>query len=144
MLSDRNHHCYPWDETKDETEQEEKKTEISNYTSSINKCIEESKKKAERTKKRRQKIKQLNSYIVQLNQQLDTLLDQLEKTKTTDRISLPYHQKILKKQIPYTIGGGIGQSRLLMLLLGSSHIAEVQASSWEEKTLKKLYDKKIL
>lgn len=73
-----------------------------------------------------------------------SLLDQLEKTKTTDRISLPYHQKILKKQIPYTIGGGIGQSRLLMLLLGSSHIAEIQASSWEEKTLKKLYDKKIL
>ena len=37
-----------------------------------------------------------------------------------------------------SIGGGIGQSRLLMLLLGKSHIAEVQASSWEEKTEKEL------
>lgn len=72
------------------------------------------------------------------------LLVQLQKADRMDKLSLPYHQKILKKEIPFTIGGGIGQSRLLMLLLGSSHIAEVQTSSWEEKTLKKLYDKKIL
>jgi aspartate--ammonia ligase len=69
---------------------------------------------------------------------------QLEKAKCLDRIDLPYHQKILKKQIPYTIGGGIGLSRILMLILEKEHIAEVQASSWEEKTYKELEDKKIL
>ena len=73
-----------------------------------------------------------------------SLLSQLKKSQTMDRLSLPYHQKILHKELPYTIGGGIGQSRILMLLLKKSHIAEVQASSWEEKTLKELKDKKVL
>ena len=67
-----------------------------------------------------------------------SLVSQLEKSDCMDRIDLPYHQKILKKEIPYTIGGGIGQSRLLMLLLEKQHIAEVQASSWEKKTEQKL------
>lgn len=74
----------------------------------------------------------------------DSLLEQLHKSKTMDRISLPYHQKILKRELPYTIGGGIGQSRILMLLLEKSHIAEVQASSWEDKTLEKVKTKKVL
>ena len=53
-------------------------------------------------------------------------------------------KKIEKCELPYNIGGGIDQSRVLMLLLEKSHIAEVQASSWETKTLKSLKDKKIL
>ena len=69
---------------------------------------------------------------------------QLEKSKCMDRIELPYHQKILKQELPYTIGGGIGLSRILMLILEKEHIAEVQASSWEEKTYKELVSKKIL
>jgi len=73
-----------------------------------------------------------------------SILSQLEKSDCLDRASLPYHQKIIKKRLPYTIGGGIGQSRILMLLLEKSHIAEVQASSWEEKTYKELEGKKIL
>ena len=73
-----------------------------------------------------------------------TLLEQLEKTDTLDRTGLSYHQKILMKELPYTIGGGIGQSRVLMLILGATHIAEVQASSWEEKTLEEVKDLKIL
>ena len=73
-----------------------------------------------------------------------TLLEQLEKTDTLDRTGLSYHQKILMKELPYTIGGGIGQSRVLMLILGATHIAEVQASSWEEKTLEETKDLKIL
>lgn len=73
-----------------------------------------------------------------------SLLEQLEKADATDKMALPYHQKVLKKQLPYTIGGGIGQSRVLMLLLGSEHIAEVQQSSWEEKTEKELEGFKIL
>lgn len=73
-----------------------------------------------------------------------SLISQLEKADCLDRIELPYHQKIQKCELPYTIGGGIGQSRVLMLLLEKSHIAEVQASSWETKTLEELKDKKIL
>jgi len=73
-----------------------------------------------------------------------TLISQLEKTDTLDKKSLPYHQKIIKKELPYTIGGGIGQSRLLMLILGKTHIAEVQQSSWQEKTEKDLKGYKFL
>ncbi len=73
-----------------------------------------------------------------------SLLSQLEKSGTLDRLKLPYHQKIQKGELPYTIGGGLGITRILMLLLEKSHIALVQASSWETKTLKELKDKKIL
>ena len=59
-------------------------------------------------------------------------------------ITSPYHKKIIEKELPYTIGGGIGTSRVLMLLLEKSHIAEVQASSWEDKTLEELKDYKML
>ena len=73
-----------------------------------------------------------------------SLLEQLKKADALDRLELPYHKKIVEKELPYTIGGGIGQSRILMLLLEKSHIAEVQASSWEEKTLEELKDLKLL
>ena len=49
------------------------------------------------------------------------------------RLTLPYHQMILNKELPYTIGGGIGQSRLCMLLLNKAHVGEVQASVWPEE-----------
>ena len=73
-----------------------------------------------------------------------SLKEQLEKAKCTDRLEYPYHQKILKKELPYSIGGGIGQSRILMLILEKEHIAEVQASSWEEKTELELKKMQIL
>ena len=73
-----------------------------------------------------------------------SLISQLEKSECLEKKELPFHQKILKCELPYTIGGGIGVSRILMLLLEKSHIAEVQASSWEKKTLEELKDKKIL
>ena len=73
-----------------------------------------------------------------------SLVSQLKKTKKLDRLELPYHKKIVKKELPYSIGGGIGITRICMLILGKKHIAEVQASSWEDKTLKELKDKKIL
>lgn len=72
------------------------------------------------------------------------LLSQLEKAGATEKLELPYHQKIVSEELPYTIGGGIGQSRILMFLLEKSHIAEVQASSWEEKTYQELQDLKLL
>ena len=74
----------------------------------------------------------------------DSLLSQLKKADCMDRIDLPYHQSIIKEEIPYTIGGGIGISRILMLILEKKHIVEVQASSWSSKTLKELKDKKVL
>ena len=73
-----------------------------------------------------------------------SLKEQLEKSKCMDRLEFPYHQMILKKELPYTIGGGIGQSRILMLILEKEHIAEVQASSWEEKTELELKEIQIL
>lgn len=73
-----------------------------------------------------------------------SLKEQLEKAKCTDRLEYPYHQKILKKELPYSIGGGICQSRILMLILEKEHIAEVQASSWEEKTELELKEMQIL
>lgn len=66
----------------------------------------------------------------------DALQKQLQLSGATDRIHLPYHQNILNKKLPYTIGGGIGQSRLCMLLLNKAHIGEVQASLWPEEMKK--------
>ncbi len=51
-----------------------------------------------------------------------------------ERRALPYHKALLAGQLPLTIGGGIGQSRVSMLLLGKAHIGEVQASIWDEET----------
>jgi aspartate--ammonia ligase len=73
-----------------------------------------------------------------------SLKEQLAKANCLDRMSMEYHQKILNKELPYSIGGGIGQSRLLLLLLGREHLAEVQASSWEESTLEKIKDLNVL
>ena len=59
---------------------------------------------------------------------------QLTMAGCDDRRTLPFHKAVLSGELPYTIGGGIGQSRLCMLLLGSAHIGEVQASVWDEAT----------
>ena len=60
---------------------------------------------------------------------------QLQKSNNLERLDLPYHKAILNNQLPLTIGGGIGQSRLCQLLLGRAHIGEVQASYWDEKNI---------
>lgn len=67
----------------------------------------------------------------------DSMVEQLKKTGDEDRLKLQYHKMILNKELPYTIGGGIGQSRLCMLLLGKAHVGEVQASIWPDEMLKK-------
>ena len=59
---------------------------------------------------------------------------QLTLAGCDDRRSLPFHKMLLNGELPLTMGGGIGQSRLCMLLLGSAHIGEVQASVWDEAT----------
>lgn len=73
-----------------------------------------------------------------------SLLEQLTKADNLERLNYTFHKKIMNKQLPYTIGGGIGQSRVLMLLLGKEHVASVQASSWEQKTIDQLKDLNIL
>ena len=59
---------------------------------------------------------------------------QLTMAGCDDRRALPFHKAVLNGELPYSIGGGIGQSRLCMLLLGSAHIGEVQASVWDNAT----------
>ena len=60
---------------------------------------------------------------------------QLTLAGCDDRRELPYHRALLNGELPLTIGGGIGQSRLSMLLLGKAHIGEVQASIWDNETM---------
>src|SRR5574344_1374293 len=60
---------------------------------------------------------------------------QLRLARCDDRRSLPFHQLLLNDQLPLTIGGGIGQSRLAMLLMGCAHIGEVQSSIWDNETI---------
>ena len=60
---------------------------------------------------------------------------QLNKRGCNDRRELPFHKMLLSGQLPLTIGGGIGQSRLCMLMIGTCHIGEVQASLWDKGTM---------
>ncbi|MCI2055827.1 MAG: aspartate--ammonia ligase [Oscillibacter sp.] len=65
----------------------------------------------------------------------ETSLDrQLTESGCNDRRCLPFHQMLLNGELPQSIGGGIGQSRLCMLLLGTCHIGEVQVSLWDKDT----------
>jgi aspartate--ammonia ligase len=65
----------------------------------------------------------------------NSIVSQCKAARCEGRLSLPYHQMILNGQLPYTIGGGIGQSRLCMLLLNKAHIGEVQASVWPQEMI---------
>jgi len=67
-----------------------------------------------------------------------SLEKQITISKREDLLKGKYHQMILNNELPLTIGGGIGQSRICMILLEKFHIAEVQASLWSEDELKKL------
>ena len=61
---------------------------------------------------------------------------QLSLAGCDDRRTLPFHKSLLAGEFPLTVGGGIGQSRLCMQLLGKAHIGEVQASVWDEETIR--------
>ena len=65
----------------------------------------------------------------------ESLDRQLKLAGCDDRRELPFHKMLLAGQLPLTIGGGIGQSRLAMLLLGCAHIGEVQSSVWDHETV---------
>lgn len=71
------------------------------------------------------------------------LLTQIEKAGKQERLQYDYHKAIISGELPLSIGGGIGQSRLCQLLLGRAHIGEVQASYWDEQTVKDCKQKQI-
>ena len=60
----------------------------------------------------------------------EALLSQLEKANCMDRAQLPYQKAVIENELPFTIGGGIGQSRMCMFFLRKAHIGEVQSSLW--------------
>ena len=65
----------------------------------------------------------------------ESLDRQLKLAGCDDRRELPFHKMLLEGQLPLTIGGGIGQSRLSMLMMGCAHIGEVQSSVWDDQTV---------
>ncbi|MBN2803224.1 MAG: aspartate--ammonia ligase [Deltaproteobacteria bacterium] len=76
---------------------------------------------------------EVSSMGIRVNPQI--LVEQLKIRNCEDRLKYPWHQMLVKDELPQSIGGGIGQSRLCMLLLQKKHIGEVQAGVWPDKVL---------
>ena len=76
---------------------------------------------------------ELSSMGVRVN--AESLRRQLEEAGCPQRAELPFHKMLLDGTLPLTMGGGIGQSRLCMLLLGKAHVGEVQVSLWDDDTV---------
>ena len=74
----------------------------------------------------------------------ESLDRQLTLAGCDDRRELPFHKMLLEGKLPLTIGGGIGQSRVSMYLLGKAHIGEVQASVWDQQTLEACRDAGVI
>lgn len=66
----------------------------------------------------------------------ESLKQQLEKAGCPERANLPFQKALLNHELPYTIGGGIGQSRICMFFLRKAHLGEVQASIWKEEDVR--------
>lgn len=84
---------------------------------------------------------ELSSMGIRVNK--ESLIRQLEITGTMDRLECDYHKMVVNGELPFTIGGGIGQSRLCMFFLKKRHIGEVQASVWSDEVLKECQEKGI-
>ena len=72
-----------------------------------------------------------------------SLKEQLDKAGCPERAKLDFHKAVLNDELPLTIGGGIGQSRICMFFLRKAHIGEVQCSMWPESTVKLLKENNI-
>ena len=79
---------------------------------------------------------ELSSMGIRVNK--DSLLAQLKAKGEMEKVNNPYCQSIINEQLPLTIGGGIGQSRLCMYYLQKKHIAQVQSSYWTEEIIQEL------
>ena len=73
----------------------------------------------------------------------DALLSQLEKAGCMERAELPFQKAILEERLPFTIGGGIGQSRICMFFLRKAHIGEVQSSLWPKDVMEEAAEKGV-
>ena len=76
---------------------------------------------------------ELSSMGIRVNK--ESLLSQLKERNQMNKINLPFHKALLNDELPLTIGGGIGQSRLCLVMLNKIHIGEVQSSLWDDKTI---------
>ena len=85
---------------------------------------------------------ELSSMGIRVNK--NSLLRQLELRNCMERTELSFHKSLLNEELPLSIGGGIGQSRLCMYLLQKAHIGEVQASIWPEDQMKKCTQHNIM
>ncbi len=63
----------------------------------------------------------------------EALLRQLKLENKEERLNLYFHKKLMNDEIPLSVGGGIGQSRLCMVLLHKAHVGEIQASIWPDE-----------
>ena len=73
----------------------------------------------------------------------DSLRSQLAQAGCMDRADLPFQKSLLAGELPLTIGGGIGQSRLCMFFLGKAHIGEVQSSIWPQEMMDRCHEAHI-
>ncbi len=65
----------------------------------------------------------------------DSLINQLTLSNNLDRLDLPFHKSLINNELPLTLGGGIGQSRICLVMLEKVHIGGVQASLWPAEIL---------
>jgi len=84
---------------------------------------------------------ELSSMGIRVDEQ--SLMKQLKLADAENRMSMEYHQKLLGGELPYTVGGGIGQSRICMYFLQAKHIGQVQASVWTEDEISRCEDEGI-
>jgi aspartate--ammonia ligase len=84
---------------------------------------------------------ELSSMGIRVNS--ESLKQQLKAKNQEDRLSLYFHQRLMKGELPQTIGGGIGQSRLCMYYLRKAHIGEIQASLWPKEMRREAREKGI-
>lgn len=73
----------------------------------------------------------------------EALLKQLKVRGAEERVNLPFHKALLNGELPYTVGGGIGQSRMCMYFLKKAHIGEVQSSFWPSEMVKECLENGI-
>ena len=74
----------------------------------------------------------------------ESLEKQLKESGCEDRKTFMFHKALLNDELPLTVGGGIGQSRLCMFLLEKAHVGEVQASVWPDEMIKECEEKGII
>ncbi len=85
---------------------------------------------------------ELSSMGIRVN--AETLLQQLEIRKNLDRRDLLFHRRVLNGELPLSIGGGIGQSRLCMFYLRKAHIGEIQASIWPDEMIRQYREQHVI